>query len=196
MRRYAPGLLAALLLLSLLPVILAGRGTSETPKNLPTGPAAPLDATLDWEEPTPASGPALTFSVRRFRITPDGWSAAVGIRNATTVTWRLGGAAAESRITSGSAFGVMVFPDDALGDLDAKGANVPPVRRASRILPALPSELRQGGVWRGTISGTGSLPAGLYVRISFGPIWTDGDPPAGLPAQFTWVTDHALSLAG
>lgn len=196
MRRFAPGLLLAALLVVVLPLMLAGCGGADAPSGLPRGPAPPVDAVLDWRERTPETGPGLTFSVQRFRITTTGWDARIGIRNGTAADWRLAGTTAEEKVDAGSAFGVMVLPSDDLADLGQTNGSPPPVRPATRIAPPLPAILAPGAAWEGTVSGSGRLPAGLYVRISFGPIWTTGEPPAGLSAAFTWVTDHALSLGG
>ena len=69
------------------------------------------------------------------------------------------------------------------------------MRRAERFQPALPLVLEPGKSWSGTIGARGSLAAGRWVRVVFGPLVPVGDPPEGFPREgLVWITDHAYQL--
>lgn len=193
MRRYALGLVAAGCMLA-----VAGCG-GELPKaDLPSGPAPPQRFALGWAENAPTTGEGLTFRVRSFSVTATGWSAEIGIDNRTAATWRLGSGLEGQAIAPGSRFGVMVLPTGDLADVDEanRAGTLPPVRAAHTIAPALPATLGPGGLWDGTITGEGRLPAGLWVRVSFGPLTTEDTPPEGIGKGIVWFTDHAFRLRG
>ena len=90
----------------------------------------------------------------------------------------------------------MLFPNDdlkALEDRNRRG-DLPGIRQATAYRPALPSVLRPGATWRGTISAPGALAGGLWVRISFGPFVSLSNPPPGTDSPVVWFTDHAYRL--
>ena len=91
----------------------------------------------------------------------------------------------------------MLFPNGDQKEFEHRVSSfdVPALRAATRYQPALPVVLEQGVTWRGTMSAPGALPGGLWVRFSFGPFSSVGEPPKGLPATaVTWFTDHAYHL--
>jgi hypothetical protein len=154
--------------------------------------APPQKASLGWEETYPTEKPALVFGVRSFTVTRDGWAADISVENRSGVGWEVG----DPRYEAGLQFGVMLFPDDdlkALEDRNRRG-DLPAIRQAAAYRPALPSVLRPGATWRGTISAPGALAGGLWVRISFGPFVSVSDPPAGAASPVVWFTDHAYQL--
>ncbi|MCZ7588523.1 MAG: hypothetical protein M5U27_06625 [Gaiella sp.] len=158
----------------------------------PVVAAPPQAAELAWNERSPATGPHLVFRVRRFAVTAQGWEADVEVENRTTVTWEL----ATDRVAVGQSFGIMLFATDELAELEERNrsGDLPGLRAAQSFVPELAATLTPGASWRGTISAHGNLAAGRYVRVVFGPLVADGSPPAGMPARFVWITDHAYRL--
>ncbi len=67
------------------------------------------------------------------------------------------------------------------------------LRRATRL--RCRSCSGPGQTWKGTIAAPGALAGGLWVRLSFGPFTSVGDPPEGAQPQVVWFTDHAHRLA-
>ena len=163
--------------------------SSSTPRPLPPGPAPPQKADLDWVERYPAEGAALVFSATRFEVTKSGWRAEIGLENETSTSWRL----VESPTTG---FGVMLFPTDEVSEVESRssGGELPGLREAQSFEPPLPPSLGPGESWHGAIAARGPLAAGLYARIVFGLLSASDDVPEGLPAQFSWITDHAYKL--
>jgi hypothetical protein len=163
-------------------------GSAETPASA----AGPQSAELGWKEQTPAAGRALVFRVSRFAVTKSGWEADVGIENRTVVAWQLGA----DRVAVGQSFGVMLFASGDLDEVEQRGrdGDLPGLRPAQAFEPALPERLAPGGRWRATISAEGSLAAGRYLRVVFGPLSAEGDPPEGMTDDFVWITDHAYLL--
>jgi hypothetical protein len=151
-------------------------------------PAPPQQVELGWVERTPPDAPGLVFEVRRFAVTADGWRADVGIRNTSGVPWRL--AATGTRM-----FGLMLFATGGLDELERRNGDgdLPGLRSAREIVPALPPVLEPGTHWSGTISAPGRLAAGRWMRLVFGTLGND-DPPPGLPTRLVWITDRALVL--
>jgi hypothetical protein len=168
--------------------LLAGCGSGETPP-LPPGPAPPQQAELHWVERYPAQGPALVFSADHFAVTGSGWRAQIGVENRTSVSWRL-----LEMPTTG--FGLMLFPTDQVSEVESRssGGDLPGLRAAQTFDPPLPPSLPPGGSWHGTIAAPGPLAVGLYARIVFGRLVAIGDTPDGMPAQFSWITDHSYKL--
>ncbi len=179
------------LLLVPLAVLAAGCGAA-APPIAPAVKAPPQVFTLDWVEPYPAEEPALVFGVRSFAVTEDGWRASVSVRNQSEVDWETGA----PRLAIEGAFGVLLFPNDDLDELERRNRNgtLPGIRRARAYVPALPQVLEPGKTWAGTISASGPLAGGLWVRLSFGTFTSVGDPPAGTQPRVVWFTDHALRL--
>jgi hypothetical protein len=180
--------------LALLVLVGAGCGSTPAPQTLPTEAAPPQRVELGWEERLPSGGPGLVFRVHRFAVTADGWEADVGLENRTEIAWRLPGAVGAVP----TSFGVMLFTSDALDEVEqrSRDGELPGVREAQRYEPRLPARLAPGAEWRGTIAARGALAAGLFVRIVLGPFVAVGDPPKGMRAGFSWITDHAHRLHG
>ena len=116
------------------------------------------------------------------------------IRNETAVPWRMGDARAASDVP----FGVMLF---ATGDLDEvtkrdSERDLPGIRDARTVRPALPALLQPGDSWEGSVSAPGALAAGRWLRVVFGPLVAVGDPPQGLPQPLAWISDNAYLLQG
>jgi hypothetical protein len=172
---------------AILLLVAAGCGGGEATPRLPTEAAPPQQ-----EEQLPETGAALAFRVYRFAVTKDGWEADVEVENRTEIPWRLPGAV-EAVPTS---FGVMLFVTDELGEVEQRSTDgdLPGLREAQRYEPGLPARLAPGARWRGVIGARGSLAAGLYVRVVLGPFVAVGDPPDGMQAAFSWITDHAHRL--
>jgi hypothetical protein len=173
-------------------VVLAGCGGG-APDSAPLGPARaaePQQITLDWRESYPASGQRLLFAVDRLDIREDGWSVEIEVTNRTTTAFDLGGNPAEL------GYGVMLFATGDLQELEqaARQGTMPPVRRATSIEPAPPGKLAPGKTWRATLSAPGSLAAGSYLRVAFGPLVADGKPPNEIEPVVFWITDLAHSL--
>jgi hypothetical protein len=55
--------------------------------------------------------------------------------------------------------------------------------------------LSPGETWRATISSRGSLADSAYVRISFGPLVAQGEPPPDMDqSTVVWITDESYRL--
>lgn len=177
---------------ALLVLVTGGCIGDEQPARPPTKAAPPQEAELEWEERLPETGAALFFRVSRIAVTSGGWEADVEVENRTEIPWRLPGAVSAVP----TSFGVMLFVTDELGEVEqrSRDGDLPGLREAEEYEPRLPARLAPGARWRGTIAARGSLAAGLYVRLVLGPFVADGDPPEGLQAAFSWITDHALRL--
>jgi hypothetical protein len=172
-------------------VAVAGCGASSTP--IPAAvKAPPQTARLDWKETYPTGVVALVFGVSTFTVTRSGWTADISIENRSKVGWTVG----DPRDAALRAFGVLLFPNDDLDELERRnrGGDLPAIRHATSYTPALPLVLRPGATWKGTISAPGALAGGLWVRLSFGPLASVGDPPAGAEPVVVWFTDHAHQL--
>jgi hypothetical protein len=181
-----------------LPVLLASLlaavavGCTSDVRTLPPSTAAPLQsAELAWVERAPQDGTGFVFRVRRFAVTDDGWEADVEIQNRTSIAWGTGGG-----LAVGQSFGLMLFASGDLAEVDRRmrDRDLPGLRPVQRFDPALPDRLAAGQTWRSTISAAGTLAAGRHVRIAFGPLIADGEPPQGLERAFVWITDHAYEL--
>jgi hypothetical protein len=178
--------------LALAAVLVASGCNSPSRETPPATAAPPQEATLNWVERSPETGPALVFRTRTFSVTDDGWRAELEIENTTPVAWELG----EDPVAVGQSFGIMLFATNELDEVEQRGANgdLPGLRPARTFDPPLPAKLRPGASWRGTVGATGALAAGRYVRVVFGPLVAEDDPPEGMPGQFYWITDHAYRL--
>jgi hypothetical protein len=179
------------LILSLVALAVAGCGSSHLA--VPTTvKAPPQTARLAWEEPYPANGAVLVFGVSSFTVTRDGWTADVSVENRSQVGWEVG----DPRRAAERAFGVLLFPNDDLDELDRRNRNgdLPAIRPATSFRPALPPVLQPGKTWKGTIAAPGALAGGLWVRLSFGTFASVGKPPDGAQPQVVWFTDHAHQL--
>lgn len=175
------------------PIALLAAGCGATaPPIAPAVKAPPQQSTLDWVEPYPPQKPALVFGVRSFAVTKTGWSASVSVTNRSDVGWEVGA----PRLAVERAFGVLLFPNADLDELDRRSreGTLPGIRRARAYVPSLPPVLEPGKTWSGTISAPGPLAGGLWVRLSFGTFTSIGDPPQGAQPRLVWLTDHAVQL--
>jgi hypothetical protein len=190
MRRPA-GLVALLAAVAAVAAGCSTGGSSNT--GLPTVKAPPQTAELGWVEPYPADQPALVFGVQSFSVTQDGWRAEISVQNRSDVSWEV----ANPRYAADLQFGVMLFPNDDLKELERRNQqhDLPAIRPATVYSPALPAVLRPGTTWRGTIAAPGALAGGLWVRVSFGPFVSEGDPPTGAESSVVWFTDHSYHLS-
>lgn len=177
-----------------LSVVALAAGCVPAPGPPPSAVSAPPQAAeLAWNERSPATGPQrLVFRVRRFAVTRNGWETDVEVENRTGITWVLG----ENPVAVDQSFGIMLFATGALGEVEQRNRNgdLPGLRAAQSFEPPLAARLVPGASWRGTVSARGSLAAGRFVRVVFGPLVAKGTPPSGMPAQFVWITDHAYLL--
>jgi hypothetical protein len=168
-------------------LLVAGCGGAE-PQPIELGRAAePQQVALGWEENYPDSGQRLVFGVRNLTVTDKGWSAAVSITNRTTVPFDT------ANDDAASAYGLMLFDSGDLAELEeaARANQLPAVRQARSIEPALPKLLRPNQTWRAVLSAPGALPDGSWVRVSFGPLRAQGDPPPEMEPVVVWITDNA-----
>lgn len=172
-------------------IALAGCGASST-QIPPTVKAPPQTARLGWEETYPAEKAALVFGVSSFTVTRTGWTADISVENRSQISWEVG----DPRAAAARAFGVLLFPDNDLDELERRNrdGDLPAVRPSMSFRPELPLVLRPGKTWKGTIAAPGALAGGLWVRLSFGPFTSVGEPPEGAEAYVVWFTDHAHEL--
>lgn len=179
---------APLFLLAVL--LLAGCGSPELAPVDESRAAEPQRATLDWRENYPSSGERLVFVVQTLEVTKKGWSADIAITNLTTIPFALGSAPEPSM------FGLMLFADDDLDALEEASRNgrLPSPRLAARFDPPPPDVLAPKETWHTTMSAPGSLADGAYVRVSFGPLVAQGDPPEGMEPTVIWITDRSYRL--
>ena len=185
--------LAVSLLLTVAAVGVAGCGASGTPVPVPaTVKAPPQTARLGWKESYPTGEAALVFGVSSFTVTRNGWTADISVENRSRVGWEVG----DPRHAAKRAFGVLLFPNDDLDELERRNrsGDLPAIRVATSYRPALPLVLRPGKTWKGTIAAPGALAGGLWVRLSFGTFASVGRPPEGAASPVVWFTDHAHQL--
>lgn len=178
--------------LLLLVLAVAGCGTAETGGEpiRSARPAEPQRAELDWRETYPAArGERLVFEVGTLAVTADGWSATVAVTNRTPFRFQIYTGPADY------GFGLMLFPT---GDLktveDAnREGRLPAIRPAATIVPEPPAFLQPAATWRGTLSATGSLADGSFVRVVFGTFLGDDEAPEEF-TRVVWFTDHSHML--
>lgn len=175
-----------------LALVTAGCGTQAEPRPRSSpAPAEPQRVELGWREPYPAvNGERLVFEVASFEVTEEGWAAEVAVTNSTTVSFAARPSAVERR------YGVMLFATGDLAELeDAAGSGgLPAVRDATEIRPQPPQVLGPGATWRARLSARGALAAGSYVRVVFGPLRAEGEPPEEMEAVVVWITDRSYRL--
>lgn len=162
------------------------------PASEPTAAAGPQIAELDWRETYGSEGAQLVFSVGTLEVQQSGWRAFVSVENDTPVAYELD----DPRATLDRSFGLMLFStgeQEELDELNASGT-LPEPRPATRFEPELPPILEPGESWQGTISASGALVAGSWVRVVFGTLVAVGRPPDELGERVVWITDHAYRL--
>jgi hypothetical protein len=158
----------------------------------PSAAAGPQIAELDWRETYGSEGAQLVFSVGTLEVQQSGWRAFVSVENDTPVAYELD----DPRATLDRSFGLMLFStgeQEELDELNASGT-LPEPRPATRFEPELPPILEPGESWQGTISASGALVAGSWVRVVFGTLVAVGRPPDELGERVVWITDHAYRL--
>ncbi|MGH3076725.1 MAG: hypothetical protein ACRDPZ_00915 [Gaiellaceae bacterium] len=154
--------------------------------------AGPQSADLDWRETFGAGGEQLVFSVEWLEVTRSGWRARIGIENDSSVAYELN----DPRVTLDRSFGLMLFSSgeqETLDELNASG-ELPEPRPATAFAPSLPALLEPDASWEGTMSASGALVAGSWVRVVFGTLVAAGKPPDELPERIVWITDHTYRL--
>ena len=174
-------------------LLLAGCGAAAEPEPVPPARAAePEHVKHGWLESYPSTGERLTFAVDELDVRADGWSTEIAVTNATHGSFELGANPAEL------AFGLMLFATGELAELEEanREGRLPPARLATTMEPPPPDVLDSGETWRTTLSARGSLAAGSYVRVAFGPLRSIGEPPSGMQPVVYWITDrsHRLGL--
>jgi hypothetical protein len=171
-------------------LLLAGCGTAETEPVGPAQAAEPQRTELHWLERYPDTGPGLRFAVDWLEVRKDGWSASIAVTNATTISFELGGSDAELQ------YGLMLFASGDLAELEeaARNGTLPAPRLAAAFEPEPPELLDPNETWRTEISAPGALADGSYVRVSFGPLRAQGEPPEDMESDVVWITDHAYQL--
>ena len=168
-------------------VLLAGCGATSDLETVPPAHAAePQRAQLRWRESYPPSGQRLRFAVDRLEILRDGWSAEIAVTNSTRIPFEL--ADPSQRV-----FGVMLFETANIDEITG-AADLPPLRKAVKIEPEPPAVLAPNATWRATLSAPGSLAAGAFLRVSFGPLVARGTPPGGMEPTVVWITDKSYRL--
>lgn len=154
--------------------------------------AGPQTAELGWRETYGKPGEQLVFTVESLEIRRGGWTARVGVENDTSVAYELD----DPRATLDRSFGLMLFSTGAQSELDELNANgeLPEPRPGTAFEPELPTILEPRSSWEGTMSASGSLVAGSFVRVVFGTLVAVGKTPEGLAERVIWITDHAHPL--
>ena len=171
-------------------LLLAGCGGAEAEPVGPTQAAEPQRAELGWLERYPPTGQGLRFVVEWLEVRKDGWSAEIAVTNATDISFELVGDDTELQ------YGLMLFATSDLAELEeaARGGTLPAPRLAAKLEPAPPELLAPNDTWRTTISAPGALADGSYVRVSFGPLRAQGEPPEGMEQVVVWITDRSYRL--
>ena len=174
----------------LLVVGCVGCGGAEAEPVAPSQAAEPQRAELGWLERYPETGPGLRFAVEWLEVSKDGWSAEIAVTNATGIPFELSGGGIDLQ------YGLMLFATGDLGELEeaARDGTLPPPRLATELVPEPPELLSPNESWRTTISAPGPLADGSYVRVSFGPLRAQGEPPEGMEPVVVWITDRSYRL--
>jgi hypothetical protein len=137
-------------------------------------------APVGWSEAAKSGGKnVMTYTVDSLTFDAKGWRAHVSFRNVSKTTIAMNPA---------REFGVALFADNKTEVLSRRvGFAV-----ATSFSSKLPTSLKPGDSWTGTIGGTGRLTtsARLYARVVFGPF--TGLP--GTTSSVVWITDHFLPL--
>jgi hypothetical protein len=171
-------------------VLLATGCGAAAPEPLPEARAAePQRASLGWSESYPKGGERLVFGVESLEVTADGWSSRISIENRTKIPFKLGNGPP-------LALGLVLLPDDDLKTLDRVTSRDGLLLREPRTIePRPPDVLSPGETWRAIISSRGSLADSAYVRISFGPLVAQGEPPPDMEqSTVVWITDETYQL--
>ena len=156
---------------------------------------------VNWNEQRRMHDGTFTFHVSRIDATPSSWSAVVAMANHTTTSYGVDSGCegwSPQFVTPG--MGVIHPGGPKYGWSSGWGMHI-----AHSSSPALPRVLAPGGSWHGTIRGTGPLPRGVFLRLTFG-YFVPGRPgarsrcnPQFAYAPFDnttwyWSTDHTFRL--
>ena len=119
----------------------------------------------------------MTYTVDSLTIGAKSWSAHISVKNVSQAT-----------IAVRSGFGVAFYTDPKTTSLSRIAGFGP----ATKFSTKLPTSLKPGGSWTGTIGGVGRVATSqkIYARIVFGPF--TGVP--GRSSAMVWITDHALAV--
>jgi hypothetical protein len=138
-----------------------------------------LASTVNWDETAKIDhAKVMHYQVDSITLGKTGWTAKVTFSNESKVT-----------IKVGKDFGLAFYRDKHAEAL-AKAVGL---AQASTFSSTVPTSLKPGQQWSGTISGKGTLTASdtpTYARVVFGPF-------TGLPGEkksVVWITDHALTV--
>ena len=141
--------------------------------------AGPAAATaVHWDETATIDHvKVMRYRVDSLTVGAKSWSAQITFINESKATLKVG-----------TQFGLAFYSNDTTQALskDVGFAEV------TEVSAKLPTTMKPGASWSGTIGGTGklSLESTLYTRVVFGPF-------TGLPGEKTpvvWITNHSLTL--
>lgn len=133
---------------------------------------------VGWNEAAKVGGvKVMTYTVDSLTFGAKSWSAHISFSNVSHAT-----------IGVRSEFGVAFYADARTTTLSRMVGFAP----ATTFSTKLPTSLKPGGSWRGTIGGAGRLTSNqrVYARVVFGPF--SGVP--GQSASIVWITDHAKAF--
>ena len=170
-------------------LLVAGCGSAASEPLPEARSAEPQSAVLGWRESYPKAGERLVFGVRSLEVTADGWTSEISIENRTEIPFKLGDGPP-------LALGLVLLADGDLKTLDQMTSRDGLLIREPRtIQPRPPDVLSPGEIWRATISAPGSLADDAYVRVSFGPLVAQGEPPRDMEqSTVVWITDESYRL--
>jgi hypothetical protein len=135
---------------------------------------------VTWNEAAKSGGAkVMTYTVDSLTFNAKGWSAHVSFHNVSQKT--IGMSARRE-------FGAAFFADPKSESLSRAVG----FATATTFSSKLPTSLKPGDSWTGTISGTGKLTSNgrVYARVVFGPF--SGLP--GTTSAVVWITDHSMTL--
>lgn len=163
---------------------------TETEPVPPARAAEPQHVKLGWVESYPSEGERLRFAVDELDVSAEGWSVEIAVTNKTNSSFELGVDPAQL------SYGLMLFGTGELAELEEanREGRLPTVRLAATMKPPPPDVLAPDATWRATLSASGSLADGSYVRVVFGPLRAVGDPPEGIEPVVLWITDRSHQL--
>lgn len=142
---------------------------------------------LNWVEHAKfGAHPIAVFRVRRIEIDSDGWKVDASFTNQSPVTLVL----PKGGPNSPKDFGLGVFTTPLPQRIEEPGNYL---LNANTTTPRLPSELRPGQTWSGTMSSDVPPRSLRWVRVLFGVFFWKGKAPySGLGPYFLWQTSHSV----
>ena len=157
--------------------------------------APPQTARLGWVEPYPADEAGARL---RGRLVHRDARPAGRPRSRSRTPRTSAGRWAETRYAAAAGIRCDALPERRPeGARAAATANGRPARRSGRRRATRRRSRRPRAgedVERGRSRHPARSPAGLWVRISFGPFRSVGEPPDGAERRSSWFTDHAYEL--